>query len=97
MGIQTRTLPFISFIDILVITYHPAVTGVSSCFCHYDATCEWLLVNPTPAVSGHHCFQTCVDGKILNFCKNFCKSTLTFLVLHRITRTEYDFTPLQVN
>ena len=47
--------------SLLVIIYYTFVLGVSSCFCHTGATCEWLLDIIIPTVSSHYLHQTWID------------------------------------
>ena len=62
----------LSVLSILVNNYYHTVIGISSCLCHYGATCEWLLTNLIPAVSGHYCLQTCAVVQIFHYIYMCC-------------------------
>ena len=53
-------------ICVSVTIYYPTVIALSYQLCHQGNTCELLLTNQIPDVSGHYCHQTHLDSRILN-------------------------------
>ena len=55
------------YVSVTNTTYYSNVIARSYKLCHQSTDCEWLLVNMIPAVSGHYCRYTHLDGSDFKF------------------------------